>query len=361
MTQELGDYLTFFRNRRVFVTGHTGFKGSWLAFILSELGAEVTGFALPPEGEKSHFSLLDLGSRVKHVEGDIRDLNHLKNSLQNSEPEVVFHLAAKALVSNSYKDPIDTISTNVIGSTNLLESVRQTSSVKSLVFVTSDKAYENKEWVWAYRENDEIGGRDPYSASKGAAEIIYSSYFRSFFAERLNFGSAAVRAGNVVGGGDWSKDRLIPDCIRSISEGKPIRLRNPNSTRPWQHVLEPLSGYLKIAHSLILEPQKFSGAWNFGPDSSDTRTVFEVAKAVHTFFEQTDSIEFDDDSSAHEANLLQLNCDKAHQLLSWNPKWDINKTLLATNEWFQRVGAGEEAASVTKEQIREYFGGDHID
>jgi len=276
----LQNYLKVFSGRRVFITGHTGFKGSWLAFLLKEVGAEVMGFALPPATKTNHFDLLRLDKKIKHVVGDIRDSLFLAETIDKFQPEFVFHLAAQALVRPSYDDPVGTFSTNVIGSVNLLDAVRRCASVRSLVYITSDKCYENVEWIWGYREVDQLGGRDPYSASKAAAEIAFSSYDRSFFEVRPLMGAATTRAGNVIGGGDWAVDRIIPDCIRAIEMGEPIRLRNPLATRPWQHVLEPLSGYLLLAAKLYDEPKSWGGAWNFGPTSNEVRTVKMLLKRL---------------------------------------------------------------------------------
>jgi len=349
------EFLTDFKSRRVMITGHTGFKGSWLAFLLHEIGAEVLGYALDPAGEKSHFDLLGLRGSIQHVEADIRDDKRLKNTMCDFQPEFVFHLAAQALVRPSYVDPRTTFETNVMGSVNLLESVRACDSVRSLVYITSDKCYENLEWVWGYRENDRLGGHDPYSASKGAAEIAFSAYARSFFFERPELGAATTRAGNVIGGGDWAVDRIIPDCIRAINSDEPIHLRNPVATRPWQHVLEPISGYLLLAARLYANPADYEGAWNFGPPSSEVRTVLEVAEHIVERYGQgsitTDIIE----NKHHEAQLLQLNCDKAHQCLGWYPRWEVKHTLNMTSDWYKKVLNGATASDVTREQLFEYF------
>ena len=305
---------SIFKGRRVFITGHTGFKGSWLAFMLHEAGAEVMGFGLPPSTKINHFDLLNLDKKIMHITGDIRDALVLSSAVKEFQPEFVFHLAAQALVRPSYDNPVDTFSTNVQGSVNLLDAIRQCDSVRSLVYVTSDKCYENLEWVWGYRESDQLGGRDPYSASKAAAEIIFSSYVRSFFDQRPMLGAATVRAGNVIGGGDWAVDRIVPDCIRSIQSGVPILLRNPDATRPWQHVLEPLAGYLLLAAKLYKEPKNWGGSWNFGPSTNQVRTVKSVAEVIvgHIGKGQVEVVK--SKTQLHEARLLQLNCDKANQI-----------------------------------------------
>lgn len=341
--------------RRIFITGHTGFKGSWLTFLLNEVGAEVMGFALPPLTPVNHFDLLRLDKKINHVVGDIRDASFLTNALNEFQPEFVFHLAAQALVRPSYNDPVATFSTNVIGSANLLEAVRQCESVRSLVYITSDKCYENVEWIWGYRENDRLGGRDPYSASKAAAEILFSSYDRSFFKQRNFLGAATTRAGNVIGGGDWAIDRIIPDCIRAIDADEPVRLRNPSATRPWQHVLEPLAGYLLLASKLYEEPKRWGGAWNFGPSTHEVRTVQNVAEVIIKHLGKG-RIEIDEHHSAvHEASLLQLNCDKANQLLGWYPRWNAQQTLEATAIWYKAIMSGGNPESITKKQIQEFF------
>ena len=353
---KLVDLKKAFKGKKVFITGHTGFKGTWMSFLLSELGAEVTGYALEPENKKNHFDLLGMRDRIRHVKGDILNSNFLRESLEANQPEYVFHLAAQALVRPAYRDPVGTFSTNVIGSANLLEAVRFTKSVKSLIYVTSDKCYENLEWIWGYRETDTLGGRDPYSASKAAAEILFSSYNRSYFVDNALLATASVRAGNVVGGGDWSEDRIIPDFIRSIENGQAINLRNPNATRPWQHVLEPISGYLMLGALLASEGKKWSGAWNFGPSSDQVRTVKEVSEMlVEEFGRGQIKIDNANTKIPHEANLLQLNCDKAQQMLGWRPRWNVLKTMSTTAEWYKLVLRGDDPAEVTKRQIYQYF------
>lgn len=344
-----------FSGKKVLITGHTGFKGSWLAFILNEVGAEVTGLALPPATAVNHFDLLKLDRKIKHVVGDVRDTAVVAKTVRDLQPEFVFHLAAQALVRPSYDDPVTTFSTNVQGSVNLLEAVRQCESVRSLVYITSDKCYENVEWIWGYRENDQLGGRDPYSASKAAAELAFSTYARSFFEQRPLLGAASTRAGNVIGGGDWAVDRIIPDCIRAIQAGEPVRLRNPGATRPWQHVLEPLAGYLMLAARLYEEPKKWDGSWNFGPSTQEVRTVLSVAEIVvgHIGKGRVEVVE--SKTQVHEARLLQLNCDKAHQLLGWYPRWHVEKTLEATALWYKTIMQGGDAVAITRAQITEFF------
>ncbi|MEI6756604.1 MAG: CDP-glucose 4,6-dehydratase [Chlorobium sp.] len=345
----------FFSGKKVLITGHTGFKGSWLAFLLHEIGATVMGFALPPATPVNHFDLLKLDSKIQHVAGDIRDASLIAEVLKDFQPEYVFHLAAQALVRPSYDDPVATFSTNVIGSVNLLDAVRQCDSVRSLVYITSDKCYENVEWIWGYRENDQLGGRDPYSASKAAAEIAFSSYARSFFEQRPLLGAATARAGNVIGGGDWAIDRIIPDCIRAIYSDETVLLRNPGATRPWQHVLEPLSGYLLLASRLYQAPKQWGGSWNFGPSTNEIRTVKNVAEVIvaHIGSGRVEVVE--SPIQLHEARLLQLNCDKAHQLLGWYPRWHVDKTLEATALWYKSFMDGGNAEAITRTQIHEFF------
>lgn len=354
-TIDMREVLGLFQGKRVLVTGHTGFKGTWLTFLLTELGAEVVGFALPPEPGPSHFELLRMHEKMEHVIGDIRNAGDLKTVMQSFKPEIVFHLAAQALVKSSYADPSLTFSTNVMGSVNLLDAVRECSSVCSLVYITSDKCYENLEWVWGYRETDQLGGHDPYSASKAAAEIVFSSYARSFLASRPELGAATARAGNVIGGGDWAVDRIVPDCIRAIENGASIQLRNPNATRPWQHVLEPLSGYMLLAAKLYEHPDQYGGSWNFGPSTSEVRTVQDVATSiVQTLGRGTIEV-VGDQSQHHEARLLQLNCDKAHQDLGWQPRWNVEKTLSATALWYKAIMDGVNAESISRGQLKDFF------
>ncbi len=349
------DFIKGLRGKKVFITGHTGFKGTWMTYFLQQIGAEVAGYALPPETEPSHFHLLKLESRIHNTYGDIRDKELLLKTIYDFQPEYVIHMAAQALVKKSYQDPVSTFDINVMGSINVMEAVRNTNSVRSLVYITSDKCYENKEWIWGYRETDQLGGYDPYSASKAAAELAFSAYSRSFLDGIQNLGFASTRAGNVIGGGDWSADRIIPDCIRAISEKKPIYLRSPGSTRPWQHVLEPISGYLLLAYKLGEDPKKYSGSWNFGPPTTQVRTVREVTERIIGHF-GSGSIEYDQNKNhQHEANLLQLNCDKANQILQWYPRWDVENTLKATADWYKNYLNKGDVETKTKNQLKEYF------
>jgi CDP-glucose 4,6-dehydratase len=352
----VNEWQAIFKNRKVLVTGDTGFKGSWLAYWLKYLGADVYGYALPPEHKNDHFTLMNLERAIHHRDGDIRDLPALRSFMQETAPEFVFHLAAQPLVRRSYDDPKTTFDTNIGGSVNVMEAVRATPSVRSLVMITSDKCYLNKEWVWGYRENDELGGKDPYSASKAAAELVIAGYQHSFFSKRPRFGAATVRAGNVIGGGDWSADRIVPDCIRALEADAPICLRNPQATRPWQHVLEPLSGYLLVARSLYEAPERFGGAsFNFGPDSGEMHTVQDVAEAIIAVWGSGSVQVTRKDTDPHEAGLLHLSCDKAHHELGWYPRWKFATTVEKTARWYKSVRGGQDAESITRQQITEYM------
>lgn len=349
-----GEAYRRFAGRRILVTGHTGFKGSWLALWLAELGAHVTGYALPPVGENALFDDLGLTKTIDHRVGDIRDLAALKTVVEDAKPEIVFHLAAQALVRRSYGDPLETFTTNVTGGANLLEAVRHAPSVKALVFITSDKAYDNKEWVWGYRETDALGGKDPYSASKAAAEIVFRAYWESYLAKRAGFGAATTRAGNVIGGGDWSADRLIPDCIRALKQGAPIIIRNPNATRPWQFVLEPLSGYLDLALALLDRPSDFSSPWNFGPLDGDFLTVEQVASRVLGIWGEGALRKEVDPNAAHEATLLHLSIDKALAQLRWRPVYSGHEAIRVTTEWYRLRHQGGAARDISLRQIRDF-------
>lgn len=326
----------YYNGKRVFITGDTGFKGSWLALWLNELGAEVIGYANGFPSDPCNFSLCELGSRITHIEGDVRDYDSLEKHLKNYKPEIVFHLAAQALVRYSYEEPKSTIETNVMGTINIMEAVRRVDGVRSLVIVTSDKCYDNKEHVWGYRENDPMGGDDPYSSSKGAAELVFRSYLKSFFSKNGSIGAATVRAGNVIGGGDWARDRIVSDTVRSLSRHEKVKVRNPNAIRPWQHVLEPLSGYLVLGMRAALEPHRFSGAWNFGPVDTSARRVADLVDAI---VREWGSGEWEDISGVNnpdtpEANWLRLACDKAHVLLPWSAVLTFEENIQMTVHWY---------------------------
>lgn len=329
----------FYSGKKVLVTGSTGFKGSWLSLWLYDLGACVTGLALPPQTSPSHFDLVDLSRLINQIDADICDMKIVQQVFDEIKPEIVFHLAAQAIVRDSYDHPKLTFDTNIGGTVNLLEAIRHCPSVRSVVVVTSDKCYENKEWTWGYRENDPLGGHDPYSASKGAAEIVCASYRRSYFDAKGSGphpGLATARAGNVIGGGDWAKDRILPDCIRALSQHQPIVIRNPKSTRPWQHVLDPLHGYLLLAKRLVENPEQTSGAWNFGPGVSDQITVLELAKRFLTAW-GTGAIQTPASAeiARHEAHLLHLNTDKATFDLDWKPVLGSSEAIDWTVRWYK--------------------------
>jgi len=349
----------FWINKKVLVTGHTGFKGSWLSLWLQNLGAEVSGIALSPSSTPNLFETASVGREMKSTIGDIRDLNFVIHSLQEFQPEIVFHLAAQSLVRPSYEFPVETYATNVMGTVHLLEAIRQTSSVKSVVCVTSDKCYENKEWVWGYRENDPMGGHDPYSNSKGCSELVVSGYRSSFFNSN-KYGHDAVgvatgRAGNVIGGGDWSTDRLLPDIISAYQKSIPVLIRNPNSVRPWQHVLEPLGGYLKLAEALYFKREDFSGAWNFGPNDDGAKSVEWILQKINTLLGKKDfSWEIQKGDHPHEANYLKLDISKAIDELNWKPKLELIDALRMTLEWVNAQEKGSDMRDFCLDQIKYY-------
>jgi len=348
-----------YKDRKVFITGHTGFKGSWLCLLLKQLGAEIYGYALEPPTTPSLFCEAKIDELITSYIGDIRDLSYLQEVIQKTQPEIVIHMAAQPLVRESYKSPVDTYSINVIGTVNLLEACRYTPSVRAIVNVTTDKCYENKEWHWGYRENEPMGGYDPYSNSKGCSELVTSAYRNSFFnPNKYNdhkVALASVRAGNVIGGGDWAEDRLIPDFIRAISKGEKLKIRSPYAIRPWQHVLEPLTGYLTLAEKLYSEGSKFAQGWNFGPNDSDARDVEWITKTICEIWGNGASYEVDSNPQPHEANYLKLDCSKAKAELGWIPKWNIHTTLKSIVEWNKAFQEGENIREVTINQIIKYY------
>ena len=342
-----------YKNRRVLITGHTGFKGSWLSIWLTKLGAEVCGYSLEPNTKPSMFEELKIDSKIsKSIIGDILDENLLKQSIQEFQPEIIFHLAAQPLVRLSYKEPVLTYKTNVIGTLNLLEAARKCSSVKALVNITTDKCYENKETLVGYKEEDAMGGYDMYSSSKACAEILSSSYRRSFLDK--SFLLATARAGNVIGGGDWALDRLIPDCIRFINDDVDIEIRNPESVRPWQHVLEPLSGYLLLGQKLLEEGQKYAEGFNFGPNDESVVKVSEIVQKIIELYGKG-SVKIEESNALHEANLLMLNIDKAKRVLGWTPSYNIEQALETTVEWYRHFYQKNiDMYEYTLEQINNY-------
>jgi len=331
-----------YAGKRVLVTGDTGFKGSWLAIWLLKLGATVTGFGLPPRRSEDNYNVTGLGSRYHHINGDIRDLNAVMDTVAKHKPEVVFHLAAQALVIDSYKDPYGTFETNVTGTLNVLEAIRKNPSVKGAVMVTSDKCYRNREWIHGYRETDALGGNDPYSASKGAAELVISSYIHSFFSSLDTPSIASVRAGNVIGGGDWSENRIIPDCIRALTNNIPIIIRNPQSVRPWQYVLEPLYGYLKLGSVLCQKGKKFSGAWNFGPLPKNAVTVETLVQEMIHLWGNGNYLVDESEIQGRESTMLMLDINKAVHRLHWHPVLSLHKALLFTLDEYRISGMTEE-------------------
>lgn len=342
----------FWQGRRVFLTGHTGFKGSWLALWLSRMGARVTGFSLAAE-EPSLFRQANIAEIVDHIEGDIRDLAAVDAAMSACEPEVVFHLAAQPLVRLSYENPVETYATNVQGTVHVLDACRRVPSLRSIVCVTSDKCYENREWVWPYRENDPMGGYDPYSSSKGAAELVIAAYRRSFFGGTGAPGLASVRAGNVIGGGDWAADRLIPDIVRAMIDGQPPLIRSPRSIRPWQHVLEALGGYLMIAEQLAEGRSSVADAWNFGPADDDTRPVDWMVDRLTRAWGAPGWARADG-AQPHEAKLLRLDCAKARTELGWRPVLGLEAALDWIVAWHKAVAQGEDARTVTLAQLDDY-------
>lgn len=350
----------FYRRKRVFITGHTGFKGSWLCLFLHKLGADIYGYALNPPTEPSLFKLAHIDGFVSSVIGDIRDLNKLRETIQQVQPEIVIHMAAQPLVRESYIHPIETYQTNVIGTANLLEACRNIPSIKAIVNVTTDKCYENKEWFWGYRENEPLGGHDPYSSSKACSELVTSAYRNSFFSPKdyheHGIAIASARAGNVIGGGDWAEDRLIPDFIRALLQKKQVTIRNPHAIRPWQHVMEPLTGYLMLAERLYSEGTVFGEAWNFGPDDNDAQNVEWVIKTICDLWGNDASYAVESNNQQpHEATYLKLDCSKAKVKLGWHPVWNIQKALQAVVEWNKAYFEGAEMKSITEKQIDEYL------
>lgn len=343
--------LNFYKNKKVLVTGHTGFKGTWLCRILTLAGAEVTGYALPAD-ECSMYNLIGMDKLINSVIGDIRDLKNITELVKKIRPEIVFHLAAQPIVRESYINPVDTYTTNVIGTVNILEAIRLTDSVKSFVNVTTDKVYENKEWVWGYRENERLCGFDPYSNSKSCSELVTYSYCKSFFDKDDSTAISTARSGNVIGGGDFSVDRIIPDSVRASIKNQQIIVRNPHSTRPYQHVLECLRGYLTLA--IKQYDKRYAGNYNFGPDDSDCVTTGTIVDLFCKYWEGASWIN-KSDGGPHEANFLKLDCSKAKSVLGWYPIWGIDTALQKTVEWYKVYANNSDLTQVTDKQIKEYF------
>lgn len=344
----------FWRGKKVFLTGHTGFKGSWLSIWLNSMGAIVKGYGLKPVTNPNLFTIAAIEDLIESDINDIRDYSVLCSSILEFSPDIVFHMAAQPIVRASYEKPLETYETNVMGTANLLEAVRQCSSVEAVVNITTDKCYENNEWVWGYKETDPMGGRDPYSSSKGCSELVTASYRQSFLSG-VNIGVASARAGNVIGGGDWAEDRLIPDILRSFEASKSAIIRNPDATRPWQHVLEPLSGYLMLAEQLSISPGEFSGGWNFGPYDRDVRPVDWILDQMTTLWPGA-SWRLDQNDNPHEAMLLKLDISKASAILGWVPTWDLTVTLRKIVQWHKHWTEGADMRSECIKEINEFTG-----
>ncbi|MGB9081012.1 MAG: CDP-glucose 4,6-dehydratase [Desulfuromonadaceae bacterium] len=348
----------FWKGKRVFLTGHTGFKGSWLSIWLHLLGAEVTGYALDPPTDPSLFELARVSELMTSVIADVRDLERLKAELAAAAPDIVIHMAAQPLVRDSYKIPVETYATNVMGTVHLLEGVRACPSVRAVVNVTTDKVYENREWPWGYRENEPFGGYDPYSNSKGCSELVTAAYRSSYFnpAEYARHGVAlaSARAGNVIGGGDWALDRLVPDILRAILADEPVRIRNPHAIRPWQHVLEPLSGYLMLARKLFTDGVRFAEGWNFGPSDDDARSVEWIVKRMCDRWEEGARYEVDAGEHPHEAHYLKLDCSKARAALGWQPRWPLERSLDSIIAWTHAYRRQSDLREECLRQINEY-------
>ncbi|WP_430624905.1 CDP-glucose 4,6-dehydratase [Rhodopseudomonas sp. P1] len=348
----------FWRGKRVFLTGHTGFKGSWLSLWLQSMGAELTGYALQPPTTPSLFEQARVGDGMTSITADIADLEQLVRVMRQARPEIVIHMAAQSLVRYSYDHPVETYLTNVMGTVHLLDAVRQTAGVKAVINVTSDKCYDNREWVWGYREVDAMGGYDPYSNSKGCAELVSSSYRQSFFNPRdyavHGVALATARAGNVIGGGDWARDRLVPDIVAAFGKGQPVHIRNPHAIRPWQHVLEPLSGYLELAERVFNDGPACAEAWNFGPSDDDARPVAWIVEQMAGLWGEGAGWRVDDGVHPHEAGYLKLDVSKARGRLNWHPMLPLGEALKLVVDWAKRREAGADARELTLEQIMSY-------
>lgn len=345
----------FWKGKKVFLTGHTGFKGSWLSLWLQSMGAEVKGFALTPPTTPALFDEAQVGQGMQSEIGDIRDLQAVTRSMTDFNPDVLIHMAAQPLVRLSYREPVETYATNVMGSLHVLEAARQCPSLRAIVNVTTDKCYENREWEWGYREDEPMGGHDPYSNSKGCVELITSSYRKSFFNTPQGAALASARAGNVIGGGDWAEDRLIPDILRAFEQGQPVTIRNPQATRPWQHVLEPLSGYLLLAEHLCNHGQGFAQGWNFGPKDEDARPVDWILNHMVEAWGEGACWQLDQDPQPHEANFLKLDISKARGRLHWSPTWDLETTLARIVNWHRAWLSGEDMQVCCLAEINAYM------
>lgn len=346
----------FWQSKRVLVTGHTGFKGGWLSLWLQSLGAELKGMALEPDAKPSFYEVSSVAEGMEHQVMDVRNFEDVRTLMSDFRPEIIFHLAAQPLVRQSYKSPVETYETNIMGSLHVLEAARQVSSVRAIVNVTTDKCYENREWVWPYRESDPLGGNDPYSSSKACVELLSNSYRKSFLSDS-SIAMATVRAGNVIGGGDWSVDRLIPDVLSSLQRRQTISIRNPKAIRPWQHVLEPLSGYIILAERLFAEGHKYAGSWNFGPSHDDVQNVESIVEKLCHRWGEKPSWSWQSGQHAQEAGILKLDISKAREELGWVPLWGLDLSLSMVVEWHKSWLAGEDMRAVSLDQIASYQAG----
>lgn len=348
----------FWSGKRVLLTGHTGFKGGWLTLWLRSLGAHVTGYSLAPETVPNLFSLARVEEGIESIIGDIRDRNRLLEAIRHAQPEIVIHMAAQPLVRASYANPVETYETNVLGTVHVLDAIRQVPGVRSVVIVTTDKCYENREWEWGYRENEAMGGYDPYSSSKGCAELVTVAYRNSFFNptsyDLHGVAVASARAGNVIGGGDWACDRLIPDIMRAIAHGETVNIRNPHAIRPWQHVLEPLSGYLVLAQNLYTHGTQHADAWNFGPHDADAKPVRDIVEYLTARWGENARWQLDNSQHPHEATYLKLDCSKARARLGWHPRWNLAQTLDKIITWYKAAERQDDMRAVSLAQIAEY-------
>jgi len=351
--------VSFWKGKKVLITGHTGFKGSWLSLWLQQAGAEVVGVSLDPPTTPSLYEQAQVADGMISLHADIRDLDRMQSIFAEYQPEIVFHLAAQSLVRYSYREPVETYASNVMGTLHILEAIRACRSVRAALMITTDKCYQNREWEWGYRENDPMGGHDPYSSSKGCAELLIASYRASYFPPEQyaqhKVAIASARAGNVIGGGDWAEDRLIPDIIRAFQQSETVRIRNPHAIRPWQHVLEPLAGYIALAERLYQEGSDWADAWNFGPAEEDARPVEWIVQAMSAQWGEDSGWVVDDASHPHEASYLKLDCSRAHGRLKWRPRWNLEEALGQIVNWHKALAAGNQARTLCQQQITEYM------
>ena len=351
--------VSFWKGKKVLITGHTGFKGSWLSLWLQQAGAEVVGVSLDPPTTPSLYEQAQVADGMISLHADIRDLDRMQSIFAEYQPEIVFHLAAQSLVRYSYREPVETYASNVMGTLHILEAIRACGSVRAALMITTDKCYQNREWEWGYRENDPMGGHDPYSSSKGCAELLIASYRASYFSPEQyaqhKVAIASARAGNVIGGGDWAEDRLIPDIIRAFQQGETVRIRNPYAIRPWQHVLEPLAGYIALAERLYQQGPDWADAWNFGPAEEDAKPVEWIVRAMTAQWGDGSDWAVDDGTHPHEANYLKLDCSRAYSRLQWRPRWTLGEALTQIVNWHKAHAAGSAARSLCEQQITQYM------